>query len=163
MSTETVGDRLPEPLQPLRNWAAGERVGSNIHVTQARIDAFADATGDHNWIHVDQERARTSLPGGQTIAHGFLLLALTIDEDVVALTGFAGIAHVLNYGLNKVRFLAPVASGSQVRIRSRLLSLEPRSAGQWLLTQHKTVEVMPAGEVAVVAEQLALIVLADPP
>jgi acyl dehydratase len=63
--------------------------------------------------------------------------------------------------LNKVRFLAPVPSGSEVRVRSQLLSLEARRPGQWLLTQHKSVEVIPAGEVAVVAEQLSLIVLAD--
>jgi Acyl dehydratase len=80
---------------------------------------------------------------------------------VAALAGFPGIGHVLNYGLNKVRFLAPVPSGSEVRVRSQLLSLEARRPGQWLLTQQKTVEVIPAGEVAVVAEQLSLLVLAD--
>lgn len=99
------------------------------------------------------------MPGGQTIAHGFLLLSLTVEDDVAALTGFPGIAHVLNYGLNKVRFLAPVPSGSEVRVRSRLLALEARNPGQWLLTQHKAVEVVPGGEVALVAEQLSLIVL----
>ena len=96
--------------------------------------------------------------GGQTIAHGFLLLSLTVEDDVAALTGFPGIAHVLNYGLNKVRFLAPVPSGADVRVRSRLLALEVRNPGQWLLTQHKAVEVVPGGEVALVAEQLSLIV-----
>lgn len=151
---------LPAALQALQRWAASERLGAATHITQSRIDAFADATGDHNWIHTDPARAQTGLPGGQTIAHGFLLLSLTVEDDVAALTGFPGIAHVLNYGLNKVRFLSPVPSGAEVQVRSRLVSLEPRKPGQWLLTQHKTVDVIPGGEVAVVAEQLALIVLA---
>lgn len=151
---------LPAALAPLQQWAAGERLGRGTQLAQSRIDAFADATGDHNWIHVDPARARSHLPGGQTIAHGFLLLSLTVEDDVAALTGFPGIAHVLNYGLNKVRFLAPVPSGAEVQVRSRLLSLQPRQPGQWLLTQHKAVERVGDGALAVVAEQLSLIVLA---
>lgn len=160
MSATDAAEALPAALRPLQHWAAGERLGTPTRISQARIDAFAEATGDHNWIHVDPARAQAQLPGGQTIAHGFLLLSMTVDDDVAALTGFAGIAHVLNYGLNKVRFLAPVPSGSQVRVRSQLVSLEPRGPGQWLLTQRKIVERLPDGEVALVAEQLALVVLA---
>nr|WP_312785747.1 MaoC family dehydratase [Stenotrophomonas indicatrix] len=161
MSSGVSMDGLPAALQALHQWAASERLSGSTRIAQSRINAFADATGDHNWIHTDPARARISLPGGQTIAHGFLLLSLTVEDDVAALAGFPGIAHVLNYGLNKVRFLAPVPSGSEVRVRSQLVSLEARRPGQWLLTQHKTVEVAPAGEAAVVAEQLSLIVLAD--
>lgn len=160
MSAAVTATELPAALQALQQWAANERLSGNTRLAQSRIDAFAAATGDHNWIHVDPARAKASLPGGQTIAHGFLLLSLTVEDDVAALAGFPGIAHVLNYGLNKVRFLAPVPSGSQVRVRSRLVSLEARHPGQWLLTQHKAVEVVPAGEVALVAEQLSLIVTA---
>ncbi|WP_416057511.1 MaoC family dehydratase [Stenotrophomonas maltophilia] len=151
---------LPAALQPLHLWASQERLGLATRIEQSRIDAFAAATGDHNWIHVDPTRAQAQLPGGQTIAHGFLLLSMTVEEDVAALTGFPGIAHVLNYGLNKVRFLAPVPSGSDIRVRSQLVSLEPRQPGQWLLTQRKTVELLPSGEVALVAEQLSLVVVA---
>ena len=158
--TTAHAEALPVALQDLWRWAASERLGPRRRIDQARIDAFAAATGDHNWIHVDPLRARRDLPGGQTIAHGFLLLALTVEDDVAALAGFAGIAHVLNYGLNKVRFLAPVPSASEVQVRSRLVSLEPRQPGQWLLTQHKTVEVVTGGQVAVVAEQLSLVVVA---
>lgn len=158
MSAVASSEALPAALQALQQWAAHERLGAITRIAQPRIDAFADATGDHNWIHVDPVRAAAGLPGGQTIAHGFLLLSLTVEEDVAALVGFPGIAHVLNYGLNKVRFLAPVPSGSEVRVRSRLVSLEARQPGQWLLTQHKTVEVVPGGEVALVAEQMSLIV-----
>lgn len=151
---------LPAALQPLHLWPSQERLGLATRIEQSRIDAFAAATGDHNWIHVDPTRAQAQLPGGQTIAHGFLLLSMTVEEDVAALTGFPGIAHVLNYGLNKVRFLAPVPSGSDIRVRSQLVSLEPRQPGQWLLTQRKTVELLPSGEVALVAEQLSLVVVA---
>lgn len=160
MSDSATDNALPAALQPLQQWAASERLSAATRIDQARIDAFADATGDRNWIHVDPTRARAQLPGGQTIAHGFLLLSLTVEDDVGALSGFTGIAHVLNYGLNKVRFLAPVPSGSEVRVRSRLLSLQPRQPGQWLLTQHKTVERVADGDTALVAEQLSLIVLA---
>ena len=160
MCATDINKELPAALHALQQWGASERLGVSTRIAQARIDAFAEATGDHNWIHVDPARAKTELPGGHTIAHGFLLLSLTVEEDVAALVGFPGIAHVLNYGLNKVRFLAPVASGSQIRVRSRLVSLEPRQPGQWLLTQHKSVELQPGGEVALVAEQLSLIVLA---
>jgi len=153
-------DALPTALQALRQWAASERLSAGTPITQSRIDTFADATGDHNWIHVDPLRARAELPGGQTIAHGFLLLSLTVEDDVAALTGFPGIAHVLNYGLNKVRFLAPVPSGSEVRVRSQLVALEARQPGQWLLTQRKAVERVADGELALVAEHLSLIVLA---
>jgi len=153
-------DALPAALQVLRQWAASERLSAGTRITQSRIDTFADATGDHNWIHVDPLRARAELPGGQTIAHGFLLLSLTVEDDVAALTGFPGIAHVLNYGLNKVRFLAPVPSGSEVRVRSQLVALEARQPGQWLLTQRKAVERVADGELALVAEHLSLIVLA---
>ncbi|WP_411851033.1 MaoC family dehydratase [Stenotrophomonas sp. LGBM10] len=160
MSAAAPVDALPVALQALRDWAERERLGRVTRIAQSRIDAFADATGDHNWIHVDPARAQTGLPGGQTIAHGFLLLSLTVEDDVAALAGFPGIAHVLNYGLNKVRFLAPVPSGTEVRVRSRLVSLDARQPGQWLLTQHKAVEIVPGAEVALVAEQLSLIVAA---
>lgn len=150
---------LPPALQAVQQWAASERLSGVTCLDQARIDAFADATDDHNWIHVDPARAQAQMPGGRTIAHGFLLLSLTVEEDVAALAGFPGIAHVLNYGLNKVRFLTPVPSGSEVRVRSQLVSLDARQPGQWLLIQRKAVERVADGELALVAEQLSLIVI----
>lgn len=160
MSMDDAGIALPPALEALQQWAASERVSGVTRVDQARIDAFADATGDHNWIHVDPGRAQAQLPGGQTIAHGFLLLSLTVQDDVAALAGFPCIDHVLNYGLNKVRFLAPVPSGSGVRVRSQLVSLDARQPGQWLLTQRKAIERVADGALALVAEQLSLIVVA---
>ena len=94
-------------------------------VTQERIDAFADATGDHLWIHVDTERARTDTPFGATIAHGFLTLSLlsVLMGDAVTVVGPR---MTLNYGLNRVRFVSPVPSGSRVRARIALGSTEDK-------------------------------------
>ena len=94
-------------------------------VTQDRIDAFADATGDHQWIHVDTERARTETPFGATIAHGFLTLSLlsALMRDAVTVDGPR---MTLNYGLNRVRFVSPVPSGSRVRARIALGSTEDK-------------------------------------
>lgn len=100
-------------------------------ITQAAVDAFADATGDHSWLHVDPERARTG-PYGGTIAHGFLTLAL-----VPALTGeaftVADAAVLVNYGVNKVRFPAPLPVGSRVRLSTTLNAIEESTAGPRLL------------------------------
>ena len=155
----SADSELPPALQAVQQGAASERLSGVTCLDQARIDAFADATGDHNWIHVGPARAQAQMPGGRPIAHGFLLLSLTVEDDVAALAGFPGIAHVLNYGLNKVRFLAPVPSGSEVRVRSQLVSLDARQPGQWLLIQRKAVERVADGELALVAEQLSLIVI----
>ena len=115
-------------LDELRE-AAGETLGtSDWHeVTQDAIDAFADATGDHQWIHVDVERAKET-PFGGTIAHGYYTLALAsmLTAQVMALDGFA---FALNYGVNRVRFPAPVPVGSRVRARVKLAGLEDIPGG----------------------------------
>ena len=109
----------------------GELVGCEVAtsdwlvVTQDRIDAFADATGDHQWIHVDAERARAGTPFGATIAHGFLTLSLlsAMMRDAVTVNGPR---MTLNYGLNRVRFVSPVPSGSRVRARIALHQIEDK-------------------------------------
>ena len=97
---------------------AGREIATSdwLMVTQDRIDAFADATGDHQWIHVDTDRARAETPFGATIAHGFLTLSLlsALMRDAVTINGAC---MTLNYGLNRVRFVSPVSSGSRVRAR----------------------------------------------
>ena len=104
---------------------AGREVGVSdwLVVAQDRIDAFADATGDRQWIHVDAERARTGTPFGATIAHGFLTLSLAsaLVRDAVTVDG---VRMALNYGLNRVRFVSPVPSGSRIRARVALARID---------------------------------------
>ena len=104
---------------------AGREVGVSDWrlVAQDRIDAFADATDDHQWIHVDPERARTGTPFGTTIAHGFLTLSLVsaLVRDAVTVEGAR---MALNYGLNRVRFVSPVPSGSRIRARVALANVD---------------------------------------
>lgn len=109
---------------------AGQEVGVSdwIAVTQARVNTFADATDDHQWIHVDEERARRDTPYGGTIAHGFLTLALLPAMLETALR-VRRLRMIINYGVNKVRFPAPLPVGSRVRGRFTLASTEPAGEG----------------------------------
>jgi acyl dehydratase len=101
-------------------------------ITQQRIDAFADATGDHQWIHTDVERAASG-PFGTTIAHGFLTLSLTptLLHDIYEVRG---VGMAINYGVNRVRFPAPLPSGSRVRARARLEAVEDVAGGVQVVT-----------------------------
>ena len=113
---------------------AGQDLGvSDWHeVTQAEIDTFAEATGDHQWIHVDPERARDT-PFGGTIAHGYYTLALAsrFMEDLLRVDGMA---MVINYGLNKVRFPSPLPVGGRVRMRMHLTAVDDVAGGAQLTT-----------------------------
>ena len=134
--------------------AEGETLGtSDWHdVTQNDIDAFADVTGDHQWIHVDQERAKET-PFGGTIAHGYYTLSLApmFTEQIFALQGFA---FAVNYGLNKVRFPAPLPVGSRVRMHARLTALEDVPGGAQM-TVEVTFERDGGDKPVCVAETLA--------
>ena len=127
-------------------------------VDQARIDAFAACTGDHQWIHVDTERARRESPFGGTIAHGYLTLslaaALAMEMGLVPVDAKAG----LNYGLDKVRFIAPVRAGARVRNRVVLLSVEDKGNGRVLITTQNTLQVEGEEKPALVADILAMLV-----
>jgi acyl dehydratase len=119
----------------------GQEIGMSdwIVVSQDRIDQFADATGDQQWIHVDVERCRIESPFGGTIAHGFLTLSLLPAMMDSAVT-LVGVRMAVNYGLNKVRFPAPVPSGSRVRGSVRLQVAEEVSGGiqvTWLVTMER--------------------------
>ena len=120
----------------------GNRIGQEIavsgwlEVTQARINQFADATGDHQWIHVDPARAAAELPSKTTIAHGFLTLSLlsTLIRESIR---FTGLRMAINYGLNRVRFVSPVPSGSRIRALITLQSIDAVTDGvqvTWLAT-----------------------------
>ncbi len=136
--------------------AAGEELGVSewLAVTQERIDLFADATGDRQWIHVDPERAAGG-PFGTTVAHGHLTLSLLpfLGAQVYA---FAGDVARVNYGLNKVRFVAPVKVNSKIRNRVRLLTVEDIDKGQRATLQH-TVEIKGSDKPACVAETVVLL------
>ncbi|WP_394652183.1 MaoC family dehydratase [uncultured Sphingomonas sp.] len=128
-----------------------------IDVTQAMIDKFADATGDHQFIHTDPERAAQT-PFKGTIAHGFLtlslmpLLATLTDEPEIA-----GVRMGVNYGCNKLRFLTPVRSGSRVRGHFKLLELVEKRPGQWQQTVEFTVEIEGQDKPALIAEWISQI------
>jgi len=141
-----------ESLQALKLLVGREIAVSDwIEISQERIDLFADATGDHQWIHVDAERCRRESPYGGPIAHGFLSLSLLpmLMERAIRVGG-AGM--LVNYGLNKVRFPAPVPAGSRVRGRFALLSTDDVAGGGVQLTWQATVEREGADKPACVAE-----------
>jgi acyl dehydratase len=108
----------------------GEEIATSswLEITQARIDQFADATGDHQWIHVDAERAARESPFKTTIAHGFLTLAL-IPLFKSECIEYSGVKMGVNYGTNRVRFMAPVKVNSRLRARFKLLEVEPINGG----------------------------------
>ena len=136
----------------------GESLGSSpaVAVTQTMINGFAEATGDHQWIHVDTERAARAAFGG-TIAHGFLLLSL-IPQMATATYRIDGFGTRINYGLNRVRFIRPVRAESQLRAEFVLKSLDTRGDGQWLMTNEVTLTADEADTPACVAESLALLI-----
>jgi acyl dehydratase len=137
--------------------AVGQVLGESewLTVSQEIIDLFAEATGDHQWIHVDRERAKAS-PFGTTIAHGFLTLSL-IPQMVYRIYGVDKIEAGLNYGCNKVRFITPVPSGSRIRTRLKLLSVENTDRGV-RITSEATVELEGAERPACTAELVAVLI-----
>jgi len=132
-----------------------ETVSDWVEVTQAMIDKFADATGDHQFIHIDPVRAAQT-PFGGTIAHGFLTLSLASAMSYDAVAPLDGVVMGVNYGFDKLRFLAPVPAGSNIRGRFKLLSAEDKGGGRWLLKHELTVEIEGADKPALIAEWLSM-------
>src|SRR6266436_9155594 len=153
-----------ESMSSLTLAGLGQKVGHELGVSgwvkidQARIDAFASCPGDHPWIHVDVERAKQESPFRSPIAHGYLTLAmvapLAMEIGVIPSDAAAG----LNYGIDKVRFLAPVPAGARVRLRVVLTGIEPRDGGQMIMRTQNTLEVEGAEKPALIAETLALLI-----
>ncbi|MBK3625657.1 MaoC family dehydratase [Streptomyces asoensis] len=133
---------------------AGSDLGTSewIEVTQERIDTFADATGDHQWIHVDPERAAAG-PFGAPIAHGYLTLSLFIPL-FTALLDVQGVTTKVNYGLNKVRFPAPVKAGSRIRLVGRLSAVEDVPGGVQI-TVDGAIEIEGGAKPAAVLQSLS--------
>jgi acyl dehydratase len=132
----------------------GSDLGSSewIDVSQERIDTFADATGDHQWIHTDPERAKEG-PFGAPIAHGYLTLSLFIPM-FTELLDVEGVTTKVNYGLNKVRFPAPVPAGSRIRLAARLAGVEDVPGGVQI-TVDGTVEIEGAAKPACVLQSVS--------
>lgn len=136
----------------------GEEIGvsSWIALDQPRIDEFAHCTGDHQWIHVDAEKAAREGPFGGTVAHGFLTLALIAPTAFEVLLARISPKSVVNYGLEKVRFIAPVRSGKRVRNHIRIAAVEPKGSGRFLVTTDNTFEIEGESRPALVASALAM-------
>lgn len=136
----------------------GKEIGVSDWVTidQSMINAFADATGDHQWIHVDIERCKNESPLGTTIGHGYLTLSLLPMLSAQIGTIPSGVKHVLNYGSDKIRFLNPVPAGSKVRMRNKLLEVTEKGGGRYLFKSEVTVEIDGTDRPAMIAETLAL-------
>jgi len=143
---------MPVSIEQLKSHV-GQEVGASdwVVIDQPKIDAFAQVTGDHQWIHTDPQRAKTDSRYGRTIAHGFLTLSLLsrLSHEAIDVSGSFGMR--INYGLNRVRFPAPVLEGSRVRARFKVQSVEDVEGGHqvvWLVT----VEIEGFGKPALVAE-----------
>ena len=138
----TIGNRVGEEIA-VSDW---------LEVTQDRINQFADATGDHQWIHVDPARAAAELPSKSTIAHGFLTLSLlsTLIRESIQ---FTGLRMAINYGLNRVRFVSPVPSGSRIRALVTLQAVDAVEGG-FQVSWQVTVEREGSDKPASVAEWL---------
>ncbi|MBV9976221.1 MAG: MaoC family dehydratase [Hyphomicrobiales bacterium] len=136
---------------------AGKVLGTSewLTVDQSMIDRFAEATGDHQWIHVDVERAKREMPGGKTIAHGWLTLSL-LPRLSQGIWRIAKRSRGINYGANKIRFLNPVTAGSRIRLVQTLKAVEPVEGGQRLIFEAK-VEIEGHERPALIAETIALV------
>jgi acyl dehydratase len=138
----------------------GRELGGSdwVMVDQDRIDQFAACTGDRQWIHVDVERARCESPFGGPVAHGYLSLslvaAMVMELGVIPPDAATG----LNYGLDKVRFIAPVKAGARVRMRASLAAAEPQSGGRMLLKLQCTLEIEGEAKPALIADVLCMLI-----
>ncbi|MBW0004671.1 MAG: MaoC family dehydratase [Hyphomicrobiales bacterium] len=135
----------------------GKELGKSewLTVDQKMIDRFAEATGDHQWIHVDVERAKREMPGGKTIAHGYLTLSL-IPRLSQGIWRIAKRSRGINYGANKIRFLNPVMVGSRIRLVQTLKAAEPIEGGQRLIYEAR-IEIEGQVRPALIAETIALV------
>jgi len=147
-SLQTIREFVGRPLG-VSDWVA---------IDQKRIDQFADCTDDHQWIHVDPERAARESTFGSTVAHGYLTLALLarFTYEVGLVPADAG--QAFNYGLDRVRFMTPVRAGARVRDRITLLTAEEKGPGRVLVKAQHTIEIEGEDKPAMVADALAMLV-----
>ncbi len=147
------------PLEEFKNLAGTELgVSEWLRIDQNRINRFADATDDHQFIHVDPEQAAKT-PFGSTIAHGYLTLSLVPYLNAQCMVAPQGTVMGINYGSDKIRFLQPVITGSRVRSNTKVLSVREKAPGQWLLKASVTVEIEGSEKPALIAELLSLLIV----
>ena len=136
----------------------GKEIGVSdwVLVEQDRINKFAEATGDHQWIHVDVERAKKEMPNGKTIAHGYLTLSL-LPMLTAQIGKVKKVSRGINYGSNKVRFTNMVPAGSKVRARQKLLAADPVGGGGTRFTNEVTIEIDGQEKPACIAEVMSIV------
>ncbi len=143
----------PEALRAL----IGQELGISdwLEVTQDLIDRFAEVTGDHQWIHVDVERAKREMPGGKTIAHGYLLLSL-LPKLGAGIYKLAWPTRSINYGSDKVRIVNPVKAGARIRLRQSLVAVEDGAPGAHRITVRQTLEIEGEAKPAMIADTIRM-------
>jgi len=143
----------PEALRALIGQELG--VSDWLEVTQDLIDRFAEVTGDHQWIHVDVERAKREMPGGKTIAHGYLLLSL-LPKLGAGIYKLSWPTRSINYGSDKVRIVNPVKAGARIRLRQSLVAVEDGSPGAHRITVRQTLEIEGEAKPAMIADTIRM-------
>ena len=151
-----MAKRIVESPQAMKA-LVGQELGVSdwLEITQERINTFAEASGDHQWIHVDVERARREMPGGKTIAHGYLTLSL-VPRLAATIYRVKKRSRGLNYGSNRIRFTGQVPAGSRIRLHQKIKSIEPVEGGGVRITSESTVEVEGSERPALVAETISM-------
>ncbi|MFM7301735.1 MAG: MaoC family dehydratase [Alphaproteobacteria bacterium] len=143
----------PEALRALIGQELG--VSDWLEVSQDLIDRFAEVTGDHQWIHVDVERAKREMPGGKTIAHGYLLLSL-LPKLGAGIYKLSWPTRSINYGSDKVRIVNPVNSGARIRLRQSLVAVEDGAPGAHRITVRQTLEIENEAKPAMIADTIRM-------
>ena len=143
----------PEALRALIGQELG--VSDWLEVTQDLIDRFAEVTGDHQWIHVDVERAKREMPGGKTIAHGYLLLSL-LPKLGAGIYKLPWPTRSINYGSDKVRIVNPVKAGARIRLRQSLVAVEDGAPGAHRITVRQTLEIENEAKPAMIADTIRM-------
>ena len=143
----------PEALRALIGQELG--VSDWLEVTQDLIDRFAEVTGDHQWIHVDVERAKREMPGGKTIAHGYLLLSL-LPKLGAGIYKLSWPTRSINYGSDKVRIVNPVKAGARIRLRQSLVAVEDGAPGAHRITVRQTREIENEAKPAMIADTIRM-------
>jgi len=135
----------------------GEQIGTSpwVEISQERINQFAEATGDHQFIHIDEEKAKQT-PFGGTIAHGFLSLSLLPALSAGLMPRPEGLKMAVNYGMDSLRFIQPVRVGSRVRLHTTILDVTEKNPGQWLMKARNTLEIEGVDKPAFISEGLSL-------